>query len=203
VFEPARALPIGINSSPSNILKKMKQVLFVAFAAFLMHGCKPATTETASSDTAMKAAPPEENVDYAYTIDHPDNWETGSKQNTATVLKSLKAFENNDIATCMQGFADTVRVEMDGFEATLSNDSLKAMFAKERGSLKSMKVNMEDWESVVSKDKSMEYVSLWYKQYVTDANGKVDSLECMDDLRMKNGKIALINEKVRHYPSKK
>jgi hypothetical protein len=62
---------------------------------------------------------------------------------------------------------------------------------------------MEDWESVVSKDKSMEYVSLWYKQYFTDANGKADSIECMDDLRMKNGKIAMINEKIRHYPAKK
>lgn len=180
----------------------MKQIFFVAFAAFLLHGCKPATTETTISDTAMKAAPPEENVEYAYKIDHPDNWETGSKQNTATVLKALKAFENGDIDACMQGFADTVRVEMNSFEGTMSNDSLKAMFKRERGGLKTLKIDMEDWESVISKDKSLEYVSLWYKQYWTDNTGKSDSLEVMDDLRMKGGKIVMLNEKIRQYPHK-
>ena len=181
----------------------MKQVFFVAFGAFLLQGCKPANTETAGSDSTTKAGPQEEDVQYAYTIEHPDNCETGDKQNTAIVLKSLKAFENGDVEACVQAFADTVRIEMDGFEATLSNDSLKAMFTRERGKLKSMKINMEDWESVVSKDKSLEYVSLWYKQYTTDASGKTDSVECMDDLRMKNGKIVLLNEKIRHYPAKK
>ena len=62
---------------------------------------------------------------------------------------------------------------------------------------------MDDWESVISKDKKIEYVSLWYKQIWTDEKGRVDSLECMDDLRMKNGKIVALNEKIRHYPTKK
>ena len=167
-----------------------------------MHSCKPANTETAGSDSTIDAGSQEKDVQYAYTIEHPDNWETGDKKNTVVVLNSLKAFENGDLEASMQGFADTVRIEMDGFEATLSKDSLKAMFTRERGKLKSMKIDMEDWESVVSKDKSLEYVSLWYKQYYTDAGGKTDSIECMDDIRMKNGKIVLLNEKIRHYPSK-
>ena len=180
----------------------MKQFLFVAFAAFLLHACKPATTETTTTDSQVSTAPPELNVEYAYTIERPDNWLPGDKNNTAIALRTLKAFENGDIDASMQGFADTVRIEMDNFEATLSNDSLKAMFKRERGGIKEMKIDMEDWESVVSKDKSLEYVSLWYKQSWTDASGKTDSLEVMDDLRMKNGKIVLLNEKIRHMAKK-
>ena len=62
---------------------------------------------------------------------------------------------------------------------------------------------MDDWESVISKDKSMEYVSLWYKEMWEDAKGKKDSLEQMDDLRMKNGKIIGLNEKSRKLSAKK
>lgn len=68
---------------------------------------------------------------------------------------------------------------------------------------KSMSIKMNDWESVISKDKKTEYVSLWYKEITTDRNGKVDSVECMDDMEIKNGKIVSLNEKQRHYAVKK
>ena len=183
----------------------MKQLLFAAFAALLMIGCKPATTSTTSTDSSTASAPAADAVhyDYAYTIDHPDNWSPGNQQHVVTVLKALKAFENGDVAAAMTSFGDSVKIEFDNMEATLSNDSLKAMFTKERASMKAMQIKMEDWESVISKDKKTEYVSLWYKEIFTNAKGKLDSLECMDDLRMKDGKIASLNEKIRHYPTKK
>ena len=181
----------------------MKQIFSIAFVALLLHGCKPAATETAGSDSTKNTAPQDENVQYAYTIEHPDNWDIGDKKNTAIVLKSLKAFENGDVETCMQAFADSVRIEMDGFEAKLSNDSLKAMFTRERGKLKSMKVEMEDWESVISADKKSEWVTLWYKQIMTDKKGKVDSTSLVNDAKIVNGKITIFDEKVQHYSATK
>ena len=78
------------------------------------------------------------------------------------------------------------------------------MFKRDRAALKSIKIIMEDFESVKSRHKEdLGYVSLWYKQIWQDKKGKTDSLECMDDLKIENGKITLLNEKVRHYPAKK
>lgn len=181
----------------------MRNLLFIISGTCLLSCNTAGTTKTGNDSTATTASAPEEKVSYAYTIEHPDTWEQGDKKNTAIVLASLKAFENGDIASAVTAFADTVKLEFDYYEARLSHDSLTAMFTKERGKLKSMTIRMEDWESVTSKDKSMEYVSLWYKQIITDEKGKVDSVECMDDMRMKNGKIILLNEKIRHFDANK
>jgi len=69
--------------------------------------------------------------------------------------------------------------------------------------IKNVKVIMDDFESVKSKDGTKEYVSLWYKQKKQDLKDKWDSLEVMDDLLIKNGEIVSIDEKTRHYPAKK
>jgi hypothetical protein len=81
----------------------------------------------------------------------------------------------------------------------VSNDSLKAIFAKSRSALKSMSIKMYDWESVVSKDKNEEYVTLWYKEIWEDAKGNKDSASLVNDVKMKNGKITELDEYTRKY----
>jgi len=88
-------------------------------------------------------------------------------------------------------------------EGTFSKDSLRKMFTAQRSDLKSMKIYMDDYESVKSKDGKQQYVSLWYKQIWEDKKGNTDSIEQMNDLRIVNGKIASLSEKSRRYPKKK
>jgi hypothetical protein len=64
-------------------------------------------------------------------------------------------------------------------------------------------VYMQDWESVISKDKQDEWVTLWYKQVWTDKKGKMDSMEVVNDAKIVNGKIVVLDEAIRHYPAKK
>ena len=64
-------------------------------------------------------------------------------------------------------------------------------------------INMQDYESVISADKQVEYVTLWYKQAWKDEKGKADSMNVIDDCKMKNGKMISLDEKVQHYPAKK
>ncbi|HEY1017354.1 MAG TPA: hypothetical protein VGE25_00045, partial [Sediminibacterium sp.] len=64
-------------------------------------------------------------------------------------------------------------------------------------------IKMEDFESVISKDKKDEYVTLWYKQIMTDNMGKTDSLAMINDFKIVNGKIVALSEAMRHYPAKK
>ncbi len=159
-----------------------------------------AKKEEAKTETA-EAAP---NIQFAYTIDHPaDNWSPGKLEHVATVLNALKAYETGDIDACVKEFADSVSIEFDEYEAKLSNDSLKSFFKEGRSGSASITIKMNDWESVISKDKKKEYVSLWYKEIRTDKNGKIDSVSVMDDLLIENGKIAGLDEKTRKYAKKK
>jgi hypothetical protein len=136
---------------------------------------------------------------YAYTIAKPDNWEVGSTKNTALVLSSLKAYENNKIEECLSYFADTVRWRSDYVEGKFPKDSLRAMFAGIWKEISSMKINMEDFESVISKDKKDEYVTIWWVRTTTDKKGKTDSVAITNDVKISNGKIVALDEAIRHF----
>ncbi|MEO7309440.1 MAG: hypothetical protein ABIX01_03505 [Chitinophagaceae bacterium] len=176
----------------------VKQTLVATCAALLLFGCKE-TTSTAASNDSIPAK-----MDYAYTIEHDaDNWSPGDLKHVQTVLAGLKAYETGDIAGCVKTFGDSVDLKFSGWEAKLSNDSLKAYFTKNRAESKNITIKMDDWESVISKDKKTEFVSLWYKETMTDLKGKTDSMEVMDDLKIAGGKIVSLNEKERHFMAKK
>lgn len=172
----------------------------IAVTSFLITSCsdKTGTTTAAQQDSTDTTK-----LEYAYAIEYPDTWQTGSRLNTQMVLKGLKAFENGNMEESVKDFADTVKMEFDNFEAKMSKDSILSMFKAQRSGYKNFKIVMEDFESVKSKERGLQFVSLWYKQLWQNDKGKPDSLECMDDLEIRNGKIVLLNEKVRHYAAKK
>ena len=183
----------------------MRLTFLAGLGLLAFMSCNQASTTSESADTSKPAdAAVEESVTYAYTIEDPDQWEWGSKKNSETALNALKGFETGDIAGTMKYWGDSVRLEFDNYEKKLSNDSVKALFTSWRGNYKDIKIKMEDFESVISKDKEKEYVSLWYTEYTTDTKGVQDSVECMDDLLFKDGKIVMLSEKRRKLgPAKK
>ena len=172
-----------------------KLTALIAFVTLI--ACNQKTDE---KQTASAATPADEN--YAYTLKQPHDYKPGSKENLRAGLAALKAFEMNNIAECVKYFGDTVTVEFDGFEARMPKDSLLDFFTKARGDYKALSIEMSDYESVQTTDNKNEWVSLWYKQHTTDAAGKMDSAEVMNDIKFANGKIVVLNEKMRHYPKK-
>ena len=182
----------------------MKKIMWLAITAITLYSCNNESEKTTDVTKDTKTAEPTASaVSYPYTIEHPDYWEMGSNENTKTALTALKAYENDNIDECAKYFGDSVHLQFDGMDATMPNDSLKTMFTSSRAGYKSMEIKMSDWESVISKDKKVEYVSLWYKQIWEDNKGKKDSAAIMDDIELKNGKIIGIDEKSRKYPGKK
>lgn len=181
----------------------MKQKLLLVFTVGLFIACN-SDTKKDSGEAKVKAASAEEpKMDYAYTIEHPDNWETGPKENTKTVLQALKDFETGNIEACLTAFADSVELRFDEMEGKFSKDSVRALFTRSRNAMKDLKIDMGDFESVKSKDGSEQYVSLWYKQKWQDQKGVWDSLSMMNDLKIEKGKIVMLDEKTRRYPKKK
>ena len=171
-------------------------VIFLGAIAFAACNSKSSTASESTTDSTGTASPTEK-VDYPYTIDHPDNWNIGSSANTLTALTALKAFEDGDVEKSVGQFGDSVHLQFDALDTTLSNDGLKAMFTSLRNGYKSINVKMSDWESVVSKDGKEEWVTMWYKQIWEDNKGKKDSADYINDIRLKNGKIIRLDEYTR------
>ena len=182
----------------------MRKLLFVSCVAF-MTACGDApkeesTTVSGAADSTATATV----IEYPYKLNEPyKNWQPGDQQHAVTVMNSLQAWENGDIAKSMEPFADSVEINFDNWAGTYSKDSLAKQFSAYRSSLASASVQMQDWESVIAQDKSEEWVTLWYKQITTDKKGKTDSMACVNDARIVNGKIAVLNEAVRRLPAKK
>jgi len=177
----------------------MKKLLFIGGLVTLAIGCNNNTES--KKDDSMVMASSSEKIDYAYMpADHqPDNWDRGDQKNVALVLNSLKAWADGKIDESLNYFADSVAVAWDGFDGKVSKDTLRQWFKYDG----TMQIRMEDYESVTSKDKKDNWVSLWYTQIATDKNGKVDSVFNMDDLKIDNGKIVVLDQKTRKFPKPK
>ncbi len=180
----------------------MKQLAKIILVLFVM-SCndRSASKDKVDTDSSSTVAGSEQNLRYAYTLPEPyEDWQPGNKVHAVNVMNSLKAYENGDIDACITAFGDTVVLRFDGYHARVSKDSLKTIFSNSRSQLTSEKIYMDDWESVVSKDGKAEYVTLWYKQVTTTKKGTTDSLTMIDDLKIENGKIVAIDQKIQHYP---
>jgi len=171
-------------------------VIFLGTIAFAACNSKSDSTSEAPADSTA-TVPTAEKVNYPYTIDHPDYWNIGTSENTQAALTALKAFEDGDIDKSVAQFGDSVHLEFDGLDTTLSHEGLKSMFTSLRSNYKTMNIKMQDWESVVSKDGKEEWVTMWYKQGWEDNAGKKDSAAFIDDLQLKNGKITRLDEYTR------
>jgi hypothetical protein len=180
----------------------MKKLLLISCIALFAISCNNNDSKDAKPGDSTKMADTKmDTPEMPYKLDRPyQNWQTGNPQHALNVMKSLKAFENGDIAAAVSAFGDTVELRFDHYFDKLSNDSLKKMFTQQRADYTSIVVKMNDWESVISADKKEEWVTLWYKQIQTDKKGKTDSLGVVDDAKIVNGKIVLLDEKIQHYP---
>ncbi len=179
----------------------MKRLMLFSCIAFFAISCN---NNGDKADSKAAASSSDVKYDYAYTLDKPyKNWQPGDQQHVVTVLKSLKAWETGDMEACMVAFADSVDVRFDGFRQKFSKDSLKTFFAAGKAGVSSVSIKMYDWESVISSDKKDQWVTLWYDETTTDKAGKTETIAIVDDLKIVDGKITELDQKIQHYPTKK
>jgi hypothetical protein len=176
----------------------MTKIFFIAVIALLAIGCTN-KTESKNDDNMVSAS--SEKIDYAYVPKNhqPDNWDRGDQKNVALVLNALKSWADGNIDESLKYFADSVNVAMDGIDKKVPKDTLKTWFNHDNVTIQ---IKMDDYETVTSKDKKDNWVSLWYTEVHTDKTGKVDSVYNMDDLKIDNGKIVVLDQKARKFPSK-
>ncbi|MBX2935232.1 MAG: hypothetical protein KF825_13385 [Ferruginibacter sp.] len=179
----------------------MKRLLFFSLIAFVAISCNDAADKPVTPATDSTA-----NVkyEYPYTLETPyEDWQPGDQQNAVNVMKGLKAWETNNIAECVTYFGDSCDLRFDNFHAVLPHDSLANFFSKGRANYTSVKVEMQDWESVISKDKKNQWVTLWYKETLSYKDGKIETLGVVNDAKIVNEKIVVLDEKIQHISAKK
>ena len=170
----------------------MKKLTLFIFAGIVL-SCNSGQTNATDAGKDTSSA----STNYPYTIDHPDYWEMGSTANTMIALSSLKAWEEGKIDESLKYFGDSVHMEFDGLDKKMSNDSVKAMLGNAFNGFNSVHIKMNDWESVISKDKAEEWVTIWYSQHWETKAGVKDSAAIVNDFQMKDGKIIRLSEYTR------
>lgn len=178
----------------------MKQFFFLLLLAVTMVACNNAPIEPdpniAKADSianAQKTAMP-------YSVPNTPDWEKGNIENVAIAMRALKAYETGDIAAMQQLMADSMEFHTDNFSFEGTRDSLIKMMKMGRDRYDSMSIVMHDYESVKSKKRGEEWVSLWYTK--TQRSGTVDSFFVMDDMKIVDGKVAEVDSKTRRLPAK-
>jgi len=178
----------------------MKKLILYAGILLIAVACENQTTTV--NKTPKKAAI--NPADYPYKLNEPyKNWQIGDQKNAIMVMKMIKAWETGKVEECASYFADSAKMYFDYYETVLPKDSMVSFIESSQAEYTSIKVEMEDWESVISADQKDEWVTLWYKQTWVDKEGKADSMNVVNDAKVENGKIARIYEYVMHFAPKK
>jgi hypothetical protein len=174
----------------------MKKFSSLILASLLFAACQNKEGKTTTS--AMADA-----TKYPYTIKEVQNWEMNpDSKNAVTAMTLLKTFENLDTASMGKILADSVTFDLDGYKFKGTKPTFLKELQGEFEKMKGFKIEMQDMESVVNKDKTEEWVSLWYSQVSTTKMGKTDTVALYNDIQLKDGKVVRLSEYVRH-PMKK
>jgi hypothetical protein len=183
----------------------MKQLIVITCLAFAVASCNNDDKAKATSETTETKTEAAAEVKLPIPLIAPyRNWQiVENNDNVIAALNSLKAFIDKDFTALAATLGDSVQIRLDGYSETLSRDSAVKMFAAQRPMYVDLAVTMHDYESVIAADKKDEYVTLWYKQTWKDEKGKADSMNVVDDCKMKNGKMIGLDEKIQRYPAKK
>ncbi|RYZ98281.1 MAG: hypothetical protein EOP47_19705 [Sphingobacteriaceae bacterium] len=150
------------------------------------------TTEADNIDT----------LNFPFKCNYGTNWVKGDDKNALIVLNCLKKYVDGDVKGAMENFADTAIFASDDFYFKGSRDSLETIMAKGRAELVTVTKEFETWLTAYYPEKDDTWVTLWYTEKWTDKTGKKDSLNYIDDVLVKNGKIVKYQENVRRYVNK-
>jgi len=175
----------------------MKQLLFLIFSALFFLGCgNGSQKEEAKTDSTSK----KETLNYPFTAKYSLNWQPGDEKNAVLVLNAFKKYLDGDVKGSFSYFADSIEFIADKFYFKGRKDSLEAMMTPMRANAVSMSFQPDTWLTAYYPDKNDTWVTVWGVQKWTDKKGKTDSVYLTDDVLVKDGKIAQIDEKQRMYP---
>jgi len=177
----------------------MRKILFFAALLFLA-ACNSSTdgekmgSMSPTSDKDSAAGTTADNMSYPYTASYSSKFEIGDAKNAQTILNLWKAWDNGDLASMKDVFADTVEMHMaSGDVMRASRDSILAVSQKYRDNYSKVESTVDAFMPLKSIDKNEQWVSVWGKEVTTNKKGKIDSSYLQETWRINNnGKVDLM-----------
>lgn len=184
----------------------MKKFLLPVLASALLIACntndtatvKAAKDSTTTTTTATTTAP----LNLPFTVERTPDWVPGEPAHVAVAMNTLKAYVDNNMSAIGQYLADSVEFYADAVAFKGTRDSLVKFFSDHRNLFSKIDIRMNDYETVKSKNRGEEWVGLWYVETSAMKNGSIDSAMVMDDIKIVNGKVAIIDSKGRRLTKK-
>lgn len=178
----------------------MKLFTLLLFCSLTFFACDSKSDEKKTSEP-VETRNDGKALDLPYKLARIPDWEKGDDNNVPIAMNFLKCYEDKDFVKMRGYLADSVQFIYDNGNFSGTADQMVKFLKNFRDNRSTVKIEMNDYESVRSKNRNQEYVSLWYNEHIVDNNGKADSAFVMDDYRIKDGKISMIDTKFRHLRS--
>lgn len=178
----------------------MRKTLFVLSLTVLAACNSGSDTKVESMGTKDSTA--SENVTYPYTADYSSKFEMGSSANAQTMLELYKDWDGNNIDNMKTKLADTVTLYFgDGTMMHGSRDTVLAQTKGYRSMFTTIRSQLHAFLPLKSTDKDENWFLAWFKEYRTDAKGKLDSSELQETWRLnKDGKADLMYQYQQSNP---
>jgi hypothetical protein len=175
----------------------MKQFLLAILLCVILFGCNNAAkTDDVKTDSTSK----KEALVYPFVPKYGINWQPGDEKNAVIALTAFKKYLDGDVKGCFDNFTDSFEFIADKFHFKGKKDSLLAMMIPMRAALSSASAVVDSWLTAYYPEPKETWVTVWSTETWTDKKGKTDSVYIVDDVMLKDGKIAQIDEKQRQFP---
>ena len=175
----------------------MRKLMFTATIVAIV-SCNPgsssSTQATTDDSTTTASSEVQQDVTYAYPVIYSSKFTTGDPKNSQAVLNIWKAFDNGDLASAKDYFADSVEMHLsDGSMMHSVRDSVIVAAQTFRNMFTSAVSSVFTVTSLKSTDKGENWALIWGKEIDTDKKGKVDSFYLQETWRFnKDGKTDLL-----------
>jgi hypothetical protein len=166
----------------------MKKLFFIISAGCLFIACNNEKADATNTEAKMETSGG--SISYPYTAEYSSDFKMGDANHSKLVLDFVKCWVDNRMDDMKPYLADSVWVEFpNGNRFNGTKDSLISMGKQFRAMYGKIESTMDGWMPVHSNDKKEDFVLIWGKDIVTDAQGKVDSMRGHSYWLIENNKI--------------
>ena len=170
----------------------MQKIILFIFVVIVFTACKSDEAKVDSMSTKDSA----NNETYLYTATYSSKFEIGESKHSQTILKMWKAWDNGDLNSVKDMFADSVVVRLgNGLVDIGPRDSIVAHAMQFRNTLDSVSSKVIAFLPLRSTDKDENWVGVWGTEVSKDKSGRIDSVHMHEIWRIdKNGKINFMEQ---------
>lgn len=183
-------------------------LLIFAASTLFFASCNTGTKNDVATDSAGTASAKMSSSDpvaLPYPVTYSSQFEKSDDRNSQLILGLWKDYDNNTFDNSKNKFADTVTMQMPGFEMiNVSRDSAVSSTKAYRNTFSKVESRVAAVTALKSTDKNEEWVLVWGTEVHTNNKNVTDSVHLQETWRInKDGKVDFMMQYMRNPPAPK